>query len=333
MFLVLVVHADFWAIGTPTSTDIHNNVLDVIIRVFIEVFSIGCVDIFILISGWFGIHPKKKSFFKLLFQCLFFLIGIYIIALITGYSSLSFKGMIECVAGTKQNWFIKAYILLYILSPILNSFVENTSRKTFKYLLVYFFLFEFIYGWIFVSSTAYIANGYSTVSFIGLYLLARYYNIYKPYSSYFSNLSFKKTLIIVLLTCSIITFLYIAPSYLLNINTTFLGGHFISYISPLTILLSLLILISFSKINMNNQFINWLGASSFAVYLLHSNPNINYRFKEYIQCIYQTSGNCALFKIFLFLLFIFFSAILIDQIRIALWNFICSHKGNLFRVK
>lgn len=84
MFLVLIVHADFFSLEIPTPKDTITTPTNAFIRLFFESSSIVCVNVFVLISGWFGIKPNTKSFCNFVFQCLFFLIGIYIILLICG---------------------------------------------------------------------------------------------------------------------------------------------------------------------------------------------------------------------------------------------------------
>ena len=180
MFLVLLVHADFFSLGAPSASDCVEAPIDSCLKVFFEAISIACVDIFVCLSGWFGIRPTIKGFSNFVFQCLFWLIGLYVVTLILGTSSISIEGLKGCFALTKLNWFIKAYILLYILAPVLNAFVEKASQKDFRNVLIAFFTFEFIYGWIFSGSTQHIQSGYSTISFIGLYLLARYVRLYQP---------------------------------------------------------------------------------------------------------------------------------------------------------
>lgn len=109
MFLVLIVHSDFFSLGAPSKLDIQNNFLDSSLRVFFQSLSIACVDIFVVISGWFGIRPKVKGLLSYIFQCLFFLIGIYAFCLILGIAELSFDGIRECFAATR---------LHSLLSPI-----------------------------------------------------------------------------------------------------------------------------------------------------------------------------------------------------------------------
>lgn len=51
MFLILLVHADFYSLGEPSYTDITSESLDTFLRIFFEVISIPAVNIFVMISG------------------------------------------------------------------------------------------------------------------------------------------------------------------------------------------------------------------------------------------------------------------------------------------
>ena len=173
MFLVLVVHSDFFSLSAPTSMEIANSPLQSYIRIFIESISIVCVNVFIMISGWFGIRPRFKNVSSFLYQCIFFLFGIYILSILVGKEFLSKEGLSYCFLLQPWNWFIKAYLLLLILSPILNLFIANVEKKTAIVVLFFFFLFQSVYGWYFYSVNWFV-GGYSTISFIGLYILMEY---------------------------------------------------------------------------------------------------------------------------------------------------------------
>ncbi|MGM9704579.1 MAG: acyltransferase family protein [Prevotella sp.] len=312
MFLVLVAHADYFSIGVPMAEDIASKPLPSFTRILMESISIVCVNVFVLLSGWFGIKPKFKSISNFCFQCLFFLISIYVICLAFGRAQLNLKGIAECFCLTKWNWFIKAYILLYIISPILNAFIENADKRTYKMILVFFFLFQSFYGWL-TQAVDFYLSGYTPFSFMGLYLLARYLHLYP---CKFSNLSRNWYLfgywVITLLMASFC----FADS--MGEPSGFTVGMF-TYYNPLVILSSLCLLLYFSKLSIQNTFINWMAASSFAVFLLHSNPNIALQyFQPLMQNIYaQYDGVAYLAVITCCLLLIFTFAVLIDQIRIA----------------
>ncbi len=207
MLMVMYVHADFLAMGTPNTTDIVNNVADASIRIWVQTLTMCCVDIFVLISGWFSIKPKIKSLAAFVFQCMFFYIGIYAVLLFMGKTTLSIDGIKICLVATKLNWFIKSYLFLYILSPVLNAYVLSVDRSTQKKVLLAFYSLLFIYGWLF-DATYDIAHGCSTIFFVGLYLTARYLRLFQPQ---LVSLPPKRYLIANMAITTCITILYFTP--------------------------------------------------------------------------------------------------------------------------
>ena len=91
-FFVLVVHADFLSLGEPDIADVANNPLGSYTRILIEAFAVICVNLFVMISGWFGIRPKYKSATSFLFQCFFFLFGLYAVCIALGDADLTLGG-------------------------------------------------------------------------------------------------------------------------------------------------------------------------------------------------------------------------------------------------
>ncbi|MBR2436328.1 MAG: acyltransferase family protein [Alistipes sp.] len=318
MFLVLLVHADFFSLGSPTISDIQTDTIDSFFKILFESISIVCVNVFVLISGWFGIKPSYKGILNFLFQCIFFLTGLYIITNIIGVNTLSLKGLAGCVFATKLNWFIKAYLLLYIISPVLNHFVNNTSQKEFKYILFGFFLFTCTYGWI--GAAEFMMQGYSTISFIGLYLLARYIRIYSPA---WSKLHIKYDIAIYLSTIIIVSALTFTPPLYLGVKIPL---NFYSYISPTTIIGAVYLLLAFSKISIQSKFINWCGVSCFAVFLIHVSPSTLWHYKDLFVKLHDSLPTLEYWgATFIILTGIFIIAILIDKVRIAIWE-ICWNK-------
>ncbi len=174
MFMILIVHADFFSFGSVTTDDLNDNIISSTARLSFEMLSIGAVNVFVMISGWFGIKASVRGFFNFAFQCIYFISGIYAIALLFGIAEFSPRTLFENIF-VNCGWFIKAYIGLYLLSPLLNMFLEKADKQHIRNFIILFFLFEFVYGWI--GNTSFISQGYGTLSFIGLYMLARYLKI------------------------------------------------------------------------------------------------------------------------------------------------------------
>lgn len=325
MFLVLVVHADFYSLGVPTYEESVTNVLPSLSRFFFQSLSVGCVDIFVLISGYFGIRPRIKGFLNFIFQCLFFLCGIYVVCLILGTSTLSVNGALECFVMTNHNWFIKSYILLYVLAPILNAYIERASQKELRNTILMFYVFQSIYGWI-TSGVEFFCMGYSTMSFLGLYLLARYVRLYP--NKFFIMPRNRDLLIFFSIVILQTLIVYTCSSHGITLPVRM---RVYSYANPLVVISSLYLLLYFSKLDICSNFINKIGESCFAVFLLHQNANLIPFFKNTIMHIYiERESIFCLLLIFAFLLFLFILSILIDKIRIYFWNSLWKRLEPLF---
>lgn len=319
MFLVLVLHSGFATVKSPTTADVHEQFLQPFTRFLFESLSIACVDIFVLISGWFGIRPSKKGLLNFLFQAFYFILGVYVVMVTSGLTHLSIKGITSCFLFIQDYdyWFVRSYLLLFIMSPILNSFVDSADKKTFRGVLIGFFLFQTIYAWGYVAVNAF-AGGYSTISFMGLYLLARYAKIHEPT---WADWSIAKDSMVII-SCAV-------GMSLISFATAYLGhpmsGKFIdSYICPFVIVLSLYMVIMFSKFHLQSKIINWFAASCFAVYLFHTHITLFYDyFKPTIVRLYASyDGIFCLLAIGAFLVGVFLFAILLDQPRKWIWNII-----------
>ena len=314
MAMILILHADALSLSIPTIEDFRVSPLGFSVRHLFESLCIGSVDVFILISGYFGIRPSIKSFSKFISQCLFFFVSIYIIAILTGISNLTITGVREVFFLTPINWFITAYIGLYLLAPILNVFIDNADRKQHRNVIIAFYVFQTIYGC--TGAAQFFVDGYGTLSFIGLYLLARYIKIYPP-------LLIEKPravyLLVYLISCLALFALQFVP-IIFGRSIPYISDY--NYINPIVLLMSVSLLIYFTKIDFQSKVVNWIAASSFAVFLLHSNPNIiSGFFKQTCIHIYQNYNGIVCFLLFaVFLLSIYAVAFLCDQIRILIWH-------------
>ena len=81
MALVLVLHSNYFSIPQPCIIDLIEKPLESFGRIFIQSSSIGSVNMFILISGWFSIKTKLSSYTSIMFQYAYFAFGIYLLFL------------------------------------------------------------------------------------------------------------------------------------------------------------------------------------------------------------------------------------------------------------
>lgn len=312
MFLVLVVHADFMALGEPTFDEMNTQPLPSVIRVFIQSCAIVCVNVFVLISGWFGIRPNVKSVSKFLFQCFFFLLFLYLISLFgIGGGKLS----VDYLFMKGDYWFVMAYLGLLIIAPLMNAFIEKASKKQMLVFLLCFYIFQTLYGWV-VFSADFIMKGYSTFSFMGLYMLGRYVRLYPSQYTGLNSLKCLGVYFFINIFLTIISVLLIVCE-----QTYYLQKLVVSYVSPFTILASLYLLLAFTKIRFYSKIINRIAVSSFAVYLLHCNRYVFDEYSSLCRYMYQEySGIVYMILMFLILSAVFLLAVLIDRIRIFFWG-------------
>lgn len=317
ILLVLILHADFYALEGPVANDIINNPTDSMLRILFQAIAIVAVNVFVMISGWFGINPSKKGFLNLIFQILFYSTLIYIGAVCFKFVPFTIKGMKDLILATSSNWFIKAYLQLYILSPVLNCFVKQASKSEFELVLIGFFVFQTIYGWLFPSSTYYIAGGYSPISFIGIYLLARYVRIHCPKWTRRPVRTYCITYLIMILCITAICF---TPPMYIGIRTMYVYNLF-TYVSPTTIGVALLMILITSKLTINSSIVNRLASSSFAVYLVFVNPNILKSYGNFFKVLHNEFQGVYYWLITLGIVILLYIVVAcFDTIRLIIWK-------------
>lgn len=329
MFMILVIHANFVSLPRIGYEELMSNTVPSVTRFLIESMGIVAVNVFVFISGWFGIRTRTKSVFQFIYQILFFWLGGGILFLLLGKTQFSASGLLDIFQLSAKDWFIKSYFVLMIISPVLNTFSKEAEEKSQRYVLISFFLFEAVYGWA-TGGRRFFVDGYGPLHFIGLYLTAQYVHYHLQEGTV--PVVLKKIftmpkwadLCIFLITVFINTALVVFGIFFTK-RAESIHGIVYAYSNPLTIVGALYLLIFFSKIKMPYvKAINWLGASSFAVYLFHGENTIrNALFTPQVQYLYETySGLACVAMIFLFLCFIYIFSVLIDQLRLVSWNFL-----------
>ncbi len=321
MLLVLVVHVDFFSIGWPDKNEIINNPISTFMRIEFESLAIVCVNVFVLISGYFGIKLKLKSICNFLFQILFFRVVIYLAVSFIKNIPLTLGELLYMIIPGYDDWFVSAYIMLLLLSPILNSYSENNSFNKKVLLLIIFYVIQSLFGWLEPFWFAIYRNGYSIISFIGLYLLGRLIFNYQ------SNiiLSYKKKMYLgmYLIISTVVSIIVYTMLYIIDINAikTRIIPLMVAYSSPIVVFCSICLFVCFMKIKIQSKFINWIGVSAFSVYLVHTHPYIINYFKQTAKSIWQTySGIEYVFIIIVFVIGIFIGSIILDKVRIFIWK-------------
>lgn len=310
MFFVLLLHANYVSFGELTSDSVAVNPLNSFARIYLEQFTIIAVNVYVLISGWFGIKSTKKGLLNILLQVLFYTLVIIGVGLSLGKVEMSSEMLSQIFVVGKSYWFVVSYVLLYILAPVLNAFVQNSSEGLFRKVLISFFVFQSVYGWF--AGVEFFATGYSAMSFIGLYLLSRYVRLYIP-----KLLEVKSAFYVLGLMLSVFVVAYY--SYIRLSHGHNFSWDYLAYNFPLNILNALLLLLVFVKLDFRNKWINYCSSSCLAVYLIHVSPYVWNDFIFQIRGLYDANPSyVGVLNILAFLLLFYVFSIVVDKIRILI---------------
>lgn len=321
MLLVLIVHASFLSLGAPVTDDFQANPTSTALRLFSQSASIICVNLFILISGWYGIKAKPS-------KMLAFICQVYILNFLL-YYGLRAVGGVEAGAmrlgkwvlllNHGAYWFVKSYIILYIFTPVLNAFVNEAGKKHLEHFLIIFFCVQTVIG--FWWGTEF-SGGYSALSFMGLYVLARYLRLYPDRLTQLNRYAYLAMYLAATVATTAIAFVQVVR-----------GGNFgllYYYNSPLVIFASVGLLLFFSKVSIHSKFVNWVAASSFAAYVVHCSPVF---FETYLGTIKEWFGRDStaafLLHTTIWIAAIFAVSIMLDKVRLLVWKWLTTLYAHL----
>lgn len=305
MLMIMVCHA----IGYVQETDLAG--IAGVSKLFVSQLCLVCVNVFVMISGWFGIKATWKGACSLLFQVVFLATLCFAVFALLGLPVSFKKDMLPYLLGGNKYWFVKSYLILYALSPVLNAFTEKASEKEYRTVLITFFLLAFFYG--FLLGTGHFDYGFSPLSFCGLYLLARYARLYPG-----KLFSFRKgTDLAIYLGISVLSMVLFWFGY----KWFGMGFHLNHYDSPLCIAAALFFLLFFSKLQFQSKAVNWLAISAFAIYLLHENSLVSPYYHQLFRGLKASLSVGEFYPVMLGLLLVIgLACILVDKLRILAWT-------------
>ena len=317
MMLVLIVHADFLALGAPDALALKALPVESGLRVWLQGFALVCVDVFVMISGYFGIRPSVCGVLNFAFQIIFWRIAVAIVAVAAGFAS--YGAVLRNLTPFAGDWFSPCYMLLMLVSPALNTFVEKLDRRAMgRYLLIFFGL-QTVFGWI--PGTVY-DGGSSLISMVGLYLLGRYVKLHVSEESR-RRIGVSRGILLYILLVTVNSIAYCAGTILLSESVLLRAPRalFVVYSSPLNIAASVALLVAFSNIELKSRIINSLAKSAYSVLLIHLNPLVFGFYLAAWQTIYNDYGAAAWFVALIpGCAAVYLACAVADRVRIFLWG-------------
>lgn len=323
MLLVLILHANYLTFHFPTFEALHDQPLGSLGRIWSESLAIVGVNVFVLISGYFGIRLRIKGMVSLLFQAAFYTIGIYLTLVALDLEPFQSKAFLRTFypLDRSKEWFLPTYLSLMIFSPLLNAFVQKQTEQGLRHYLIFFYVLSTLFG--FLSDQLDVQYGYSIFSFCGIYLLGRYFHLYPEGVERCKTSMLIAIYLGVSLVQSLALFAYGYTSGQ-SIVANALTGRFLSYASPLNILTAVALFLAFSRLKLQSRAINWIASSTFAVYLIHCNGRLIGYYTGYIHGLSEHPVGVFLGMVAGFILLVFAGSILIDKVRLLLWEWIFS---------
>ena len=318
MMLVMLVHANYLSLGDVTQSELQAAPVTGFVRILCEQLCIVSVNIFVLLSGWFGIRPTLKKFASLLFQVFFIGLATVQICRFVGVD-VNPKSFNDLLYFGASYWFVPAYLILFCLAPVLNAFCDRAEKSEFRWVLISFFVLEMLFGWL-AYDYAHFARGYSAISFVGLYLLAHYI---RRHADRLRALKWGQTLLFYLLFTIIPTLIALWGIYTKNNQ---LGST--SYSSIFVIAASVSLLLLFEKMHFESKAVNWLASSAFAIYLVHQAPGMSNLYCNFFKESYASmSGWFFIPFAILATSLLGLVSILFDKVRIAVWELLLKLKS------
>lgn len=268
---------------SPNACHIH------LLEALLPTIHIG-VLLFVLISGYFGIHASLKGVLRLLFMVAIYYLPLEIFCIVqegesTGCQILHTLHFI----GYTPYWFVRTYLILYIFSPILNSFWETSPlRKRWIIVVLLIFVSLFIGNslpWKGLEDSS-LAYGKNLVTFASLYYIGRMLNEYETHWQRWS----------IWILMSLFIFYNVSSFCILNILPTrsyvweLANSLLFNYNSLGLLINALLLFIIIGHLHFSSSFVNEIAGTMFAVYIIHCHPRIE---TEIIRNIANYCGDLA----------------------------------------
>lgn len=244
-------------------------------------FYVG-VNVFLLISGYFGIRLRARKVWGLYIQCAFYGLLAYSIGVM-----LSSAPMIPHTFITKSIlifshasswWFVALYIMLMFISPFLNYSMQMMTKKQYAVALLGMTFVLIYLGW-FWQKPIYDVNGYSFVHFIYIYLiggyLRRFVNVEKYQHPRVQSIGIYIGCALIFGVCNILRLHYDVPF-----------GNLWGYNNPMVIFGAIGLFLYIRTYEFESNIVNTMGSSVFAVYLLTDIGYVG-------DVLYQTFGDFA----------------------------------------
>lgn len=284
----------------------------------VEALSIVGVNVFVLISGYFGIRMSAKGVAKYVGQVMWYAV-LPAIAAICIFPQLceneNFVSRTVHGLTNSTQWFILCYFILMAMSPAINAVAGRLSYRGQVWTAIALVIINCLFGWWY--EMRFNDTGYTVYQLIMMYWIG---GVIKSTLQRYKQIPWRSIAI---------------GTYAISIVGVILMMHtmryfkVIGYNNPVIMVESIALFIIFATMRFKSRAINWIASSAFAVYLVHMHfaifgnilrPLLSNIFDQYgggMYALYATGIGIAVYII----------SILIDKPRIWLFDKLLAIKG------
>lgn len=324
MLMVMILHADSFSLGMPTADDVVVHPVSSYMRYAVKALTLVCVNVYVLISGYFGIKLRFSSMAKFLFMVIFWKVLIIAVRTVAhevwGIGSYLPAGyLIELAVPGVDEWFTGAYLLLMVLAPVLNAYIEKSSVCTLRNFAIVYCGLQVVMYWM-IPALDFFMFGYTPLSFIGLYVTGAAIRRGVGVGVKSPRGAFAAYFVIALAVASLMFIINrLAPD---SEAESVSQDMFAAYNGLHVLVCSVLFFVAFSKLRMrHSRLVNTVAESAFAVYLFHMHPLLSGPYAAVCRYLFEHLGTWSyIAAISVFIVVVFAVAVLIDRVRIVLWR-------------
>lgn len=263
MFLIVLHHLLIKGAETCGYTSPYSIQKDGIIGLCLNGLAIVSVNVFILISGWFGMGWVKKiqhQIIRLVLDCIVYGTTSYVSCLLVFGFNFNIKELVRSELFI-YNWFVVSFIILVLVAPMLEKILANATNKEMLYYFYILTIVNIIFGYIGGNLNV---NGYNVLNFIYLYFIARILRCYSDTVLY--KKIFRYGLLIWIAISLLLAVGFIFYSEYVPYSTAHTMRYF-AYNNPLVLLSSVSFFAWFSLLKIQRNWINNVARGTFGVFL------------------------------------------------------------------
>ena len=276
----------------------------------VEAFCYVSVNIYVLISGYFGSGStfSLRKIARLWSQVLFYsvVIGVIMITVTGAWNNIDIYTVFGYVfpVVTEHYWFATAYLILYIMMPFLNAGFEMLEQKTVKRIIVLLVCFSSVAKSVLPMDLPLDKAGYDILWFICLYLTGAYIREYR-----IGFLKRRLYGLMLYMVCALATFagmlvlraLYLEKGMLHDMITyTYSYNHLLCFLGAVGLFIACdrrgAKAESWdSKVGVGKRIIYSIAGATFGVYLIHEHVNLRYLWQQWFDCARFAQGSPIVF--------------------------------------